>query len=1047
MGKKVSGTRDNSSNNTVQQTNVTKNYSMRHPHVSITIITEHNEINLSYNQEMEDSYVNKKAYASRDLLSFQVKNALEDDAASFSVVLGGDLRWDRILNADDIMIIRVYENAESTTYNNNYNTNIMTGMITEVRRTGTYSDDQFFYTINGKSMVQAFMQYKIGLVQEVETSLSSMGWLWDTNEEYEADASSSTGQGSTPGGTSVTGSNAAHQIFNYFTSRGYSDAAAAAIVGNGDAESGLSMKGQHVGNGVVKGGSNWGWGIWQWTPGTPWLNYAKKHYGSKYDTVGAGCEMLLNSLEGHGVEPKWSGSLSTFKKITSSFKAAMYFFQHYEDDVNPLTYDGGAYKNHITDSESWYKKLKGTGSKSSSSDDASSDSSSGSSTTTSGNTNATSSEISNEEKDSTGVAFLYNNPATIETEIIKRFLPYMRFSWGVKGYGLSHYLDYSGMSCWDEYEHLQYSGNLTNFDGSLYELQQTILAQDQGCPFEEMFYSFEKSGKAHLIVRRTPFNPEDWLTTPTVYIDSDQVISEDVGRDNDEVYSVFNVNPSSYSFVGISNSGELLSLPQFNQDLVNLYGYSKYEITDPYLKGGQKSETELNSTSKSKTKSAKEPANKGTHWSYSNINTYLDKIKPLKKLMQQKSKYATYIANHANNLSGEEAYALVEDYLNNEGKLTKVKFNSTLRADIGGGISCTGSKDINYQDWLKIIKVFDAYPTSYISECKSQFDNTDFEVLNELRLEYDDGNKKLGKSDYKKIIKHYGVQSQSTKDNGQANDLKTFTQMLYNWYCENSNFYSGDITVVGSPTYQIGTILYDGNYLNGTAIEYYIESVEHDFSLTEGYQSTLGVTRGLDNNGKDRFTHLWGQNQDFLGGYMGEAALSELAYSSAPETSTGNSTTSGGVSAGKGLTGDTRNKISAQAAAFAYSVRKSAAPFTEKYDSGTGRNATSNPLDKKSGTVTLDCSSFVHWCFVKVGLSNVPSNTGAFRGSSHWRKTDHPKAGDIMFCNGWGHMGFYLGGGRTISWDGPDSPTGACIRTRAGWRSIGEGINGYYRYV
>ena len=60
MGKKVSGTSNNSSNNKVQQTNVTKNYAMRHPHVSITIITEHNEINLSYNQKMEDSYINKK---------------------------------------------------------------------------------------------------------------------------------------------------------------------------------------------------------------------------------------------------------------------------------------------------------------------------------------------------------------------------------------------------------------------------------------------------------------------------------------------------------------------------------------------------------------------------------------------------------------------------------------------------------------------------------------------------------------------------------------------------------------------------------------------------------------------------------------------------------------------------------------------------------------------------------------------------------------------------------------------------------------------------
>ena len=52
-----------------------------------------------------------------------------------------------------------------------------------------------------------------------------------------------------------------------------------------------------------------------------------------------------------------------------------------------------------------------------------------------------------------------------------------------------------------------------------------------------------------------------------------------------------------------------------------------------------------------------------------------------------------------------------------------------------------------------------------------------------------------------------------------------------------------------------------------------------------------------------------------------------------------------------------------------------------------------------------------------------------------------------MLCNHREHMGFYLGGGRTISWDGWHKPQGACIHTRAYWRAIGEGINGYYRYV
>ena len=558
MGKKVSGTSNNSSNNTVQQTNVTKNYAMRHPHVSITIITEHNEINLSYNQKMEDSYINKKAYASRDLLSFQVKNALEDDAASFSVVLGGDLRWDRILNADDIMIIRVYENVESPTYNNNYNTNIMTGMITEVRRTGTYSDDQFFYTINGKSMVQAFMQYKIGLVQEVETSLSSMGWLWDTNEEYEADASSSTGQGSNV--VSADGVPSSEQAFaNLPISNNFGMSESDLIklakqslrvtttyhMNTSDIKKAISiMRDYKVSPEVfwsrekIEGGpASYSWLDAYSLGNVPsgWeaaLKYTLKamlRTANSSHVTGAtagGLNFGITSEDQKKLDKLKKGTIGHYYVQMTSAASGAYLGKQLGRYGDPFKLSMGIIKQ--------YGGKKGGKGKSSTS------SSSGSSTVTSGNTNATSSEISNEEKDSTGVAFLQNNPATIETEIIKRFLPYMRFSWGVKGYGLSHYLDYSGMSCWDEYEHLQYSGNLTNFDGSLYELQQAILAKDQGCPFEEMFYSFEKSGKSHLIVRRTPFNPEDWLTTPTVYIDSDQVISEDVGRDNDEVYSSLN---------------------------------------------------------------------------------------------------------------------------------------------------------------------------------------------------------------------------------------------------------------------------------------------------------------------------------------------------------------------------------------------------------------------------------------------------------------------------------------------------------------------------
>lgn len=107
-----------------------------------------------------------------------------------------------------------------------------------------------------------------------------------------------------------------------------------------------------------------------------------------------------------------------------------------------------------------------------------------------------------------------------------------------------------------------------------------------------------------------------------------------------------------------------------------------------------------------------------------------------------------------------------------------------------------------------------------------------------------------------------------------------FGKKLYNWYANNPNFYSGDITVVGHPDYRVGNRLIYKNSKNNEVWEFYIESVEHTFTYEDGYTTKLGVTRGLrvenENDHGIRFKPLTGKPKRFKGGYMKEMSLEEL---------------------------------------------------------------------------------------------------------------------------------------------------------------------------
>lgn len=72
-----------------------------------------------------------------------------------------------------------------------------------------------------------------------------------------------------------------------------------------------------------------------------------------------------------------------------------------------------------------------------------------------------------------------------------------------------------------------------------------------------------------------------------------------------------------------------------------------------------------------------------------------------------------------------------------------------------------------------------------------------------------------------------------------------------------------------------------------------------------------------------------------------------------------------------------------------------------------------------NGPSGWDCSGFVKYVYAQHGI-NIARGTSAILGSGQFQRTSNPKPGDLVFQNGGGHVGIYLGGGQMI---GAQNPT------------------------
>lgn len=477
--------------------------------------------------------------------------------------------------------------------------------------------------------------------------------------------------------------------------------------------------------------------------------------------------------------------------------------------------------------------------------------------------------------------------AQLVDKMMDRFMEYMKYYFNNKesdNSRLQTRIERS-ISSWEEDEHLVNPISFTNFEGSFNQLLKEIVQR----PFCEMFFDVytddDNNEKANFVVRRTPFDKEDWNNLTQHQLSTRDVVSEQLARTDLDAFSIFNVTADNYSD---SMPANLDIKPKFHPSLVEKYGYKMLSVTHKYL-------------------------------------------------------MPTSITVSDNSLGREPG---------------------SLTDGIGGASGTTSIEE----------------------------DNT---------------------------------------SGASTNKLSEYSERLYNWYVMNPNFYSGTLKVIGHPDYRLGNrLLYRDDY-NNDLWEFYIESVEHDFSYTNGYTTTLGVTRGLRLKSKKddggRFNPPMGKAEDFKGGYLGEMSLADIeAYTA--NTEENGLGANGQAGANHGLVEGDPSDYAKAAADFGLQFVNNASGLTA-YHWGGGRQST-NPLLGKP-PYKLDCSSFVYWCYKYAGVqlanSNTSHNTTSIKTTNALYVVGkigsglNPRNltyGDIVYFNNDKHMGIYVGNGEFVGFNG-----------------------------
>jgi len=901
---------------------------VRKPTIQVTFITDNNQFSLTFDTSEEKSdngLVLNKGDISAGIISFLTTNDMYDDSGTFTLNLAGSERFDRILSPNDIIIIKINPGKP----NNVKNDVIMVGMVGSAKRIGEYDSSSIVYQITGNSLLKALMQMKLGTIQEVASLLGTNGWMMGMGtlkgaSTYLETSDSGSGTKATLDDLKKEASSSEKKVVvsAFRGAKYYKGISDKDLVVATDTSYAIGSYVYISGYGVAKVGY---------------------HLGTDLKTT-----QLVNDSRLLGKAPAIFVNLpaSQVKAFGTQFKTV------YKYKSKPKT---------TTDSAS------GTDSNNLITDG------------------------------SQGLVLQGQSSASIVSQLINWFLRmHTTYIYENGKHNIKDYITQDLTSQSDEF--LTDPTPIMSFSGSLRQL----ISDNQAKPFNEFFADYTPEGLMKMVMRPTPFEPDDWnsLYDNGTALYSNDVVEETIGKNNDEVYSIFLANmPSS---ILVSQLSTLLTFPLYFPDLANRYGYSMLQVENPYIFAFVSGQTEGGSDDAGNVLNTSGNSNAEKVWNMLKSEGFNDyatagilgnmyaesSVEPATTeagggggygLVQwtPKSKLTTYA-----NSVGKSADALATQV---EFLVKQLKGTTTIYPDTAAYGPLMSATSVN-QATEAFLNLYERAGVANLSKreqaAQGYYSQYHTSKGNETTKSDTTTNSSSSSSDTSKM-----------SGSGNANRLKRYSTLLANWYGDNASYLSGELRVLGNPDYRIGNVLirYDngesdkGN-TNAVQVDYYIESVSHEYNLTSGYTTTLGVTRGLPHS-VDRFKHWndWnsalskenpgnGRLQFFNGGLFGELALSDNITLEADSNSDGSGKNGGGSNNVNNVgRGD---------------------DYPSKW-----RNASPDSLTDDWNYYNRECVSFCAWRLKQEGKTGFSSlgNAVTWYANSGLKKQSTPKIGDIAW--------------------------------------------------
>lgn len=479
----------------------------------------------------------------------------------------------------------------------------------------------------------------------------------------------------------------------------------------------------------------------------------------------------------------------------------------------------------------------------------------------------------------------------------------------------------------------------SNYNGSILNMIKDVSGQ----PFDELFWTHE-NGKATLTYRPTPFDPENWLKLPLIEVGTDAIISNNFSVTDSDQSSVFKLTAEEQA---ASEHMENYLYPDTNINLIRKYGYTTLAVANDYFSSqGQKHEN-------TKGVSGNSEANKGMNQAMQNQRPPYSQIQFIASAITKKKKSDTVFIPPE--YGGNDTYDVVKgllsscktksDFINQCTAVNPTLFGSG-KAELlwndfhNSSMSSKSETTITVRRYLQ-----DIMPTYVPISEKSIGNMTNLKSTAYIKkhpkyaaqdlmylLDYKIGSKQayeickiigqngnITEQEYNEIMTKYSYSDTEDGVGATAGDesadkvpqlMQTYARKLFNWYADNTKFYSGTITINGTKGIEVGKRLGVHSAKDGLYYEFYIESVSHTFSFQNGWTTQVGVTRGRamdslsdDSVTKYRFTppySFWGQFEVFTGGYFGEQSTKDAIKDAVSKESTsGTSDSNSGNPSGK----------------------------------------------------------------------------------------------------------------------------------------------------